>query len=154
MKGERDDARRHARRPVGADRPHPGVRLGGTASRLAGLACAAVLLAAGPIRAADPPPKRLTVLDADANVVSVVASAPVLLELGAQLAARVATGETLGRGPAPAFRYRLDLATAAGGERWLYDPTGRLVRPGVADAPIHRLPEPAAFNRLAGVPAR
>ncbi len=154
MTGEGDGSRRHTRRPIGANRSRPGVRVDDTPARLAGLVCAVALIAAVPVRAADPPPKRLTVLDADSTVVSVVASPPVLLELGAQLAARVATGESLGRGPTPAFRYRLDLATAAGGERWLYDPAGRLARANVADASIHQLPEPAAFNRLAGVPWR
>jgi hypothetical protein len=96
-------------------------------------------------------PRRVVLLDADSNVIGVIATPRAMLDLADHLAdARPdpsAPADT-------AWRWRLDVVGAAGTVRWLYAPAGLLRRADAAGAPLLRLADPAGFASLLGVPAR
>lgn len=96
-------------------------------------------------------PRRVVLLDADSNVIGVIATPRAMLDLADHLAAArpdpSAPADT-------AWRWRLDVVGAAGTVRWLYAPAGLLRRADAAGAPLLRLADPAGFATLLGVPAR
>ena len=96
-------------------------------------------------------PRRVVLLDAESNVIGVIATPRAMLDLADHLA----DARPDPSAPADsAWRWRLDVVGAAGTVRWLYAPTGLLRRADAAGAPLLRLADPAGFATLLGVPAR
>jgi hypothetical protein len=93
----------------------------------------------------------VTVRDANFQVVSVISSRAQLAQFDAQWSRKDKLKDAQAQFSSHAFTYKLDIASARGSERWLYDPSGKVVVLSKAVKPIYELGEPALFNTLLGI---
>jgi uncharacterized protein HemY len=99
--------------------------------------------------------RRVTVLDADGNVIAVVTSQRQLLDFGDHWAARQPLPPSADGLRPEAFRFRLDVISSTGSSaRWLYSPLGELRSSGAGAAERFRVPENNAFNTLLSIPSK
>lgn len=95
--------------------------------------------------------RRIVVLDADADVVAVIADGPRLMDLAEIWAGRVAAGPP----PiVPGDAYRLDIVTADGVERWHYRSDGATWREAGGRVDHRRVPLADEFGALLGIVTR
>lgn len=112
--------------------------------------------------------QRVTVVDAQEQVVAVITDELRLLSFAAHWAVRTperrpiaargtrAASSAAGRAGAqraPEPSYRLDLVSTAGGSRWRYRPSGRLESLD-GEPQVWELADPDEMNRLLGLPTR